>query len=327
MVGADRADDEAEEADRRRFLWLAGAVAVGAGSAISFPAHRLQATGFLREIVPGVYVRQGVHELVNPANAGHIANVGWVVGEEAVAVVDTGSTVAAGRELREAIRAVTDLPIRYVIATHVHPDHVFGHAAFLADSPNFVGHRKLPAALDQRGGFYLDNLMESLGELAEGTEVVMPDLLVEDVLDIDLGGRKLTLRAHATAHTDNDLTVLDQASGVLFAGDLLFMERCPVVDGSLLGWVDVIDDIHEIGAKTVVPGHGPAHASPPGAFEPQTRYLTTLRDSVRAFLADGGLLEDAVRALPLESERPHWALFDETHGRNISAAYAELEWE
>ena len=310
-------------ADRRGFLGLAGLAALGVGSAV----RGLQAAELPKEISPGIYVHPGVHEHIGPGNRGHIANVGFVVGDEAVAVVDTGSSARQGRGLRDAVRAVTDLPIAYVIATHVHPDHAFGHAAFLEDEPTFVGHRKLPAALDQRGGFYLDNLKETLGDLADGTEIVMPDLLVEDVMDIDLGGRHLTLQAHPTAHTDKDLTVLDQASGTLFAGDLLFMERCPVVDGSLLGWLEVMASLTDLGAKAVVPGHGPVHASIPGAFDAQTRYLTTLRDEVRAFIAENGLLEDAVRALPLENERQAWTLFDETHGRNVSAAYAELEWE
>ncbi len=310
-------------ADRRRFLQCAGLGALGVFAEV----RSLQAADSPLEIAPGVYVQRGVHEEISAGNRGHIANVGWIVGEEAVAVVDTGSSALQGRGLRDAVRAVTEKPIAYVIATHVHPDHLFGHAAFLEDSPAFVGHRKLPAALEQRGAFYLDNLRETLRKWADGTEVVMPDLLVEDVLEIDLGGRRLTLQAHGTAHTDNDLTVLDEASGVLFAGDLLFMERCPVLDGSLLGWVEVMASLTELGAKTVVPGHGPAHASLSGAFEPQARYLTTLRDSVRAFIAENGLLEDAVRALPLQSEKNHWTLFDETHPRNINAAYVELEWE
>ncbi|MGI9417841.1 MAG: quinoprotein relay system zinc metallohydrolase 2 [Geminicoccaceae bacterium] len=323
MAGGERCSG----ADRRGFLGLAGLAVLGSGSMARLSAEVLQPAEKAEEIAPGVYVLQGVHEQIGRANQGHIANLGFVVGGEAVAVVDTGSSALQGRGLREAVRAVTDRPIAYVIATHVHPDHAFGHAAFLEDEPTFVGHRKLPAAIEQRGVFYLDNLKETLGELADGTEIVMPDLLVEDVMEIDLGSRRLTLQAHPTAHTDNDLTLLDQASGVLFAGDLLFMERCPVVDGSLLGWIDVIDGIDEIGAQTVVPGHGPAHASIPGAFEPEARYLTTLRDSMRAYIAEGGLLEDAVRALPLENERKHWALFDETHPRNINATYVELEWE
>ncbi|MDH3660345.1 MAG: quinoprotein relay system zinc metallohydrolase 2 [Alphaproteobacteria bacterium] len=314
-------------ADRRGFLRLVGLSALGMAPSFGLAMRAPQAAVLPKEIVPGVHVHQGVHGFVEPANLGHIANVGFILGEDAVAVIDSGGSALQGQGLRAAIRALTDRPIAYVIATHMHPDHLFGHAAFLEDEPTFVGHRKLPAALEQRGAFYLDNLRESLGNLADGTEVVMPDLLVDDVIEIDLGGRRLTLQAHGTAHTDNDLTVLDQANGLLFAGDLLFMERCPVLDGSLLGWVEVTASLAELGAKTIVPGHGPVHASLPGALEPQARYLATLRSSVRAFLADGGLLEDAVRALPFESERPHWALFDDTHGRNVNAAYVELEWE
>ena len=304
-----------------RRLFFGYSLASGLISRTSFAADRP------RQIVPGVFVHQGVHEHIGPGNRGHIANVGFVVGKDSVAVIDSGGSAAYGWELRKHIEEVTDRPIDYVIATHMHPDHLFGHAAFLELSPTFVGHRRLPGALEQRGQFYLDNLMESLGDLAAGTKVVMPDLLVEDRMEIDLGGRVLTLQAHATAHTDNDLSVVDQTSGLLFAGDLLFMERCPAVDGSLNGWLEVMATIPELGARSVVPGHGPPHAPLPSALEPQWRYLTAVRNSVRSFLAEDGLLEDAVRALPLESEQAAWALFDETHPRNLNAAFVELEWE
>ena len=147
--------------------------------------------------------------------------------------------------------------------------------------------------------------METLGFLAEGTTIVVPSLLIKDQLEIDLGNRRLTLRTHKTAHTDNDLTIFDKSTSVLFAGDLLFMERCPVLDGSHLGWLEVMAYLQRLGATTVVPGHGPAIASISDAFEAQTHYLTMLCVSVRAFLDENGLLEDAVHALPHESERSH----------------------
>ncbi len=281
----------------------------------------------LLEVAPGAFVHQGVHDLMLPGNLGHIANVGCIIGDDAVAVIDSGGSALHGQRFRQAIRSVTDRPIRYVIATHVHPDHLFGHAAFLDDEPNFVGHRKLPGALEARGAFYLDNLKDEFGDLAAGTLVVMPDLLVDNETTLDLGNRTLALKAHPTAHTDNDMTVLDQGSGILWAGDLLFMERCPVLDGSLLGWLDVLEGLSTIGAKAVVPGHGPAKAALPDALAPEARYLTRLRDDLRHFLAKGGLLEDAVAALAFEDERDQWRLFEHYHGRNVSAAYAELEWE
>ncbi|MGH1480193.1 MAG: quinoprotein relay system zinc metallohydrolase 2 [Geminicoccales bacterium] len=281
----------------------------------------------LESVSEGAYVHQGAHEIMQPDNLGHIANVGFIIGDDSVAVIDSGGSAMHGRHLREVIQSKTDRPIRYVIATHVHPDHLFGHAAFLQDDPIFVGHHKLPGALDARGAFYLDNLNDEFGVLASGTEVVKPDLLVEDEMILDLGNRPLTLKAHATAHTDNDLSVLDQRDGLLWAGDLLFMERCPVLDGRLLGWLDVLDELQQIEAKMVVPGHGPISAAWPDALGAERRYLTRLRDEVRDFLAGGGLLDDVVETLTFEDERAAWQLFDEYHGRNVSAAYAELEWE
>jgi quinoprotein relay system zinc metallohydrolase 2 len=281
----------------------------------------------MREVAPGVFCHFSLQEEAGPGNEGEIANLGFILGQAAVLVVDSGASARQGRRLRAAIRAQTDLPIRYVIATHVHPDHLFGHAAFKADPPAFVGHARLPAALAARGPYYLDNLARVIGEAAAGTELVPPDLLVEDRLRLDLGDRPITLVARPTAHTDNDLTVQDEASGTLFAGDLLFIERCPVIDGSLLGWLALHDVLAAEPAATVIPGHGPAVGGFAEASAGQKRYLVRLRDAVRAFLAEGGRLEDATEVITMAEERDRWLLFDQYHRRNVTAAYAELEWE
>ncbi len=277
-------------------------------------------------VAPGVYVHRGAHGEATAENLGAIANVGFIVGGEAVAVIDTGGSAAEGRRLRAAVRQVTDLPIRYVINTHVHPDHVFGNAAFLPDGPIFVGHSKLPRALAARGAYYLAGLKESFGDLAEATEVVPPSLTVTQLLTLDLGGRILRLTAYPTGHTDNDLTVLDVESGTLLAGDLLFMERVPVVDGSLKGWLEVIAELRQVEAKRVVPGHGPISAPWPAALDGQERYLRALLEGVRTVIRDGGTMEQAVESVGRD-ERPAWRLFDDYHARNVVTAFAELEWE
>jgi quinoprotein relay system zinc metallohydrolase 2 len=280
----------------------------------------------LIEIAPGIHVSQGVHQETAPENLGAIANVGFVVGTASVAVIDSGGCLLWGRRLREGIRRVTDLPIGHVIQTHMHPDHVLGTGAFLADRPQIVGHRNLPAALARRQDYYLRRLKETLGDLADGSIVVPPDRLVEARTEIDLGGRILEVTAHSPAHTDNDLSILDRRTQTLWAGDLVFIDRIPALDGSLLGWLAVMDELARIPATAVVPGHGPRSAPWPQAMTAQRRYLERLRDEIRAVLRRGGTMEDAMAGVG-QSEASRWLLFDDFNRRNIAAAFHELEWE
>ncbi len=308
---------------RRDALLLATLAALRPNRGISASAPAAPFT--MTEVAPGIHVRRGVHEEASVANQDGIANIGFVIGGTGVAVLDPGGSRADGERLRASIRKRTDLPIRYIVMTHLHPDHVFGAIAFAEDKPVFVGHAHMAGMLVQRGEFYRNSLADVLG-IEEAGDYAKPDLLIEDAMTLDLGGRSLRLQAHPTAHTDNDLSILDETTGTLWLGDLLFVDRVPALDGSILGWLAQTKALRNSPATRAVPGHGPVVVPWPAAALPQERYLGGLVRDIRAIISHGGDIEQAVATVGL-AERDDWALFDDYNGRNVTSAFKELEWE
>jgi glyoxylase-like metal-dependent hydrolase (beta-lactamase superfamily II) len=246
----------------------------------------------VEEIAPGVFVHQGVHEEFGDHYHGDIANIGFIIGDDAVAVIDSGGSYLVGLALREAIRARTQKPIRYVINTHVHSDHIFGNAAFEQDNVEFVGHVKLPAA--------------------------------ERV--IDLGNRQLLLKAWSIAHTDHDLSVMDERTRSWWLGDLLFVDRTPSIDGDVAGWLSVMDALSDTLATRVIPGHGPIVIDNNAALAKQRQYLQTLVKDLRQSIAEGKSMQAAIESAA-RSERSQWRLFDSANRRNATMLYPKLEWD
>jgi quinoprotein relay system zinc metallohydrolase 2 len=279
----------------------------------------------MAEVAPGVFMRRGVDEDVSVANDDAIANIGFIVGREAVAVTDAGGSLNDGRRLHASIRRVTQLPIRYVLMSHVHPDHVFGAGAFSADHPTYVGHAALPGALAARWEYYRVRTEAILGRDSVGP-MVTPTMLVKDRAQIDLGGRIVELTAHGTAHTDCDLSAFDRRSATLIAADLLFVRRAPSLDGSLKGWLKELTLLKSIPAKRAVPGHGPTSVNWPDGSQDLERYLGVLLRETRAAIKKGVEIDAAAKTVGL-SERSRWLLFDDYNGHNVLQAFKELEWE
>jgi len=275
------------------------------------------------EVVAGSFVHFGKHEAMSVSNGGNIANIGFIIGETSIAVIDPGGSPRIGASMREHIHAVSPLPISHVILTHIHPDHVFGGNAF-ADVPHVIAHKHFTRAAIQRADFYR-NAFAGLFTSPEQITTLVPTETNFDRLTIDLGNRILTVRQHDTGHSDNDVSVFDEKTKTLWASDLVFTHRLPSLDGSLPGWIGVLEELSDVAPDLVIPGHGPA-GNWHEAVEPQLRYLRKMLRQTRAAIRDNTRLREAIEQVATD-ERNQWRLFDRQHKSNVTKAFTELEWE
>jgi quinoprotein relay system zinc metallohydrolase 2 len=284
-------------------------------------------SGFqVRQVAPGVFVHFGRPLPLDVPGHDDIANIGFILGARCAAVIDTGGSVAIGQALRAAVAHQTRLPICYIINTHDHVDHVLGNDAFRNDHASFVGHQRLPAEMARNRSFFLSQYAGDLRQPPSAEQIIAPDRTVADTLQLDLGNRPLQLRAWPTAHTDCDLTVLDQRTGTLFTGDLLFRERLPAVDGDVAGWLVVTDTLAKLPAQRAIPGHGPLAANLAQALQPEQQYLRTLLEDVQHQLDTGQSLQQAID-VAAQGQRAQWLLWDSTNPLNVTRVYQQLEWK
>jgi glyoxylase-like metal-dependent hydrolase (beta-lactamase superfamily II) len=149
---------------------------------------------------------------------------------------------------------------------------------------------------------------------------------VADRMTLDLGGRTLELQAWPPAHTDCDLTVLDTATGTLFAGDLVFVKHLPIIDGSVKGWLVDLPALARVPAVRVIPGHGPVGLPWPQALDSERAYFEGLAKDLKISIAKGEPVDKA-ETWAGQSQRDDWRLFDDYNRRNVTAAYSEFEWD
>lgn len=326
--------------DKKRVLRV---LLVVLGSLVALPgvsglalAQAETASLAVEEISPGNFVHYGVHEDRSPENLGDNANIGFIVGERCVLVIDTGGSLPVGRALRRAVREVSDKPICHIVLSHVHPDHIFGAAAFVQGGPeavadmgiDVIGHENLPRQLAARGAFYRKALERDLGEIAAGSNIVMPTITIPagQTLTVDLGNREVEIRAWAPAHTDHDLSVFDRSTSTLWLSDLLFVDHTPVLDSNITGFLDVMKLLRATEVSHYVPGHGRSAMRWPAVMNPQQAYFELILVETRQAIRENVRLMDAVNQVAI-SEAPNWLNFETYHRRNVTTAYTELEWE
>jgi len=299
-------------------LYLGWSIGAAAGAAEPMQAQRLSDTAWFV---------QGEAALGSPANRNFISNAGFVVTPQGVVVIDALGSPALAEALIAEIKRVTPQPIRYVIVTHYHADHVYGLQAFKAVGASVIAQRA--------GQDYLNSdtaalrLKASRDELFpwidEHTHLVPADRWLDEDTVLELGGERFHIRHVGPAHTPEDLVVLAENAGVMFAGDLVFRGRIPYVgQADSRQWIASLERLIDLHPRILVPGHGPISTEPRVDLQLTRDYLVHLRKTMAEAAADLGPFDDAYAKADW-SRFEHLPLFRVANRMNAYNTYLLLE--
>lgn len=235
------------------------------------------------QVAPGAYMVQGLSAQGSPANRNFISNAAFVVTPEGVLLVDALGSPTLARELLAEIRRITPAPLRYVVITHYHADHIYGLQVFKDAGATLIAHREGAAYLSSETAVL--RLQASREELAPAVDantlLVAADRWIDATTTLQLGGMDFVLQPAGPAHTAEDLVVWVPQLKLLMAGDLVFRGRIPFVGQADSGrWIAALDKLLNFDAQIIVPGHGPVSTSARADLEMTRDYLVFLRKSM-----------------------------------------------
>jgi cyclase len=270
----------------------------------------------------------GVYAAIDNSKGEAGANAGFVIGDEGVVVIDTFENAPAAQALLGEIRMLTKLPIKFVVNTHYHLDHVAGNAVFAKEGAAIVAHRNVPSWIHTENlKFFGKDIKPE--QKSEVENLAAPDILYDSSLELRVGAPPIRVEFYP-GHTGGDsvVNVQQEKTAVIFCGDLFWRQTLPnLIDASTLPWLETLVTLSKFSAESpiiYVPGHGdPGPAADVTAFH---GYLSDLREWVAAAKKDGkagASLMDAV--LPeVKQKYGSWQFFDYFAKRNIADVEAEL---
>jgi len=273
-----------------------------------------------------VYAWIGPLDGPSKENNGYRMNMAFVVGKEAVAVLDTGYTEAMAKAMLAHIAKITEAPVKYAVNTNSRPDRFMGNPAFRAAGARIIAYELTAKNMASQAGNFATGI-ERILELKEGTVKIpqAPDQIITEKIQLDLGGVSVTLQNLGPAHTPAQLVAYIAADSMVYTSDLLYADRLLAVipDGNTESWIKGFDKLKQYGDATFIPGHG--KPGPLSYFDfPTRQYLSLLLNHMNKMVEEGVDVQDAINRLD-QSRFSKLANFDLLAGRNASWTYLERE--
>ena len=279
------------------------------------------------EVAPNTYAIVGPLDQRNPENLGNNATFGLVVTDEGVILMDPGGSYKGAEMLDQVIKGITDQPVKYVINTGGQDHRWLGNGYWQEHGAQVIASEDAVADHHDRGSLQLTGLTVLIGDnMLAGTEPAYADIIFPTDYTLTLGGVTLELHHEGAAHTPGDSTVWLADRSVLFAGDIVYMERILGIgsQSSSLEWVASFEALAALEPTHIVPGHG-APTDLAGATRDTYDYLINIRSKMADYIDAGGDIIDSVKID--QSTFSYLENFDGLAGRNAQEVFTQMEWE
>ena len=256
-------------------------------------------------------------------NNGNMSNSCFVNLGSSYLVIDSGPTYQYATQAYKKMKNLKNLPISYVVDTHVHDDHWLGNSYYVTLGAKIIGSlvfKELPKVERTRMQRRISP------EAYQQTTQVFPTLFVDKEKILEINGKKIYIKSvNNKAHTNSDLYVYIPSEKIVFVGDLVFNQRLPSLrDGDINGWIEALEDIKKMNVKYIVGGHG--ENIDKHAVDFTYNYLKTLRDEVKKRLQEGEDIADVVNEVTMK-KYAKVPFYDSIHRQNVETAYRMLEWD
>lgn len=282
----------------------------------------------VKKVSEHVYYVEGLPGIATD-NEGFISNAGFIITSDGVVVFDSLGTPSLASKLVSKIRQITEQPIRKVIVSHFHADHIYGLMVFEELGAEIIAPYGAQKYLQSEAAAErLEERQFSLDPwVNEDTRLVLPDTTIEKSDTFTMGGITFTINFMGKAHSDGDLTLLVEPDKVLFSGDIIFEGRIPFVgNADSKKWLETLTRLETEGLNALVPGHGPASHDPKETISLTRRYLAHLREVMGAGI-DELMPFDEVYADADWSEFENLPAFEEGNRINAYQVYLSMEAE
>lgn len=275
-----------------------------------------------KKVAKDLYCFFGALENITKQNGGNMVNSCFVQTKEGFVVIDSGPTFGYASEAFEQMQKIVKLPVKYVIITHDHDDHWLGNSFYKKKGALLIG----PRTYEQNVVVGMETRMQrTLGrELYGKTKIVKLDTVVDDNLTLNLGNKIFEIKQLVQkAHTKGDLIVYLPNEKIIFAGDTVFNGRLTSLrDGSLIGSLEVLEQIDALNPKVVIGGHG--FKTDSHATEALKAYLLEMKEEVQEALENDVSMDQITQKVTMPKYK-EMKLYDVLHSRNVFEAYRELE--